>query len=188
MIVLVRHGQTAWSESGRHTGHTDVPLIEAGRRRARKLRSELADRSFSLVLCSPLRRAVDTCRLAGYGERAILCDDLREWDYGDYEGLTTPEILARDHSWDMWRDGCPGGEDPGQVGARADRVLSRLRSAEGDVLAFAHAHLLRVVAARWLQMEPAAGARFVLAPGTISSLGHERETEVLASWNWIPHP
>jgi len=97
---------------------------------------------------------VDTCRLAGYGERAILCDDLREWDYGDYEGLTTPEILARDHSWDMWRDGFPGGEDPGQIGARADRVLSRLRSADGDVLASAHAHLLRVVAARWLQMEP----------------------------------
>src|SRR4051794_12274165 len=188
MIVLVRHGQTAWSESGRHTGHTDVPLIEAGRRRARKLRAELAHRTFSLVLCSPLRRAVETCQLAGYGERAILCDDLREWDYGEYEGLTTPEILARDHSWDMWRDGFPGGEDPGQIGARADRALSRLRSADGDVLAFAHAHLLRVVAARWLQMEPAGGARFALAPGTISSLGYERETEVLASWNWIPRP
>jgi probable phosphoglycerate mutase len=188
MIVLVRHGQTAWSESGRHTGHTDLPLIEAGRQRARKLRSELAERTFSLVLCSPLRRAVETCRLAGYGDRAILCDDLREWDYGDYEGLTTPEILARDPSWDMWRNGFPGGEDPAQIAARADRVLSRLRSAEGDALAFAHGHLLRVLATRWLRMEPAAGARFGLAPGTVSSLGCERETEVLTGWNWIPHP
>jgi probable phosphoglycerate mutase len=184
MIVLVRHGQTEWSESGRHTGRTDLPLIEAGRRRARALRAELADLSFSLVLCSPLLRARETCRLAGYGERAILCDDLREWDYGDYEGLTTPEIHLRDPGWNLWRDGCPGGESPQQIGARADQALARLRNGGGDVLAFAHGHVLRVLAARWLQMEPAAGARFAFAPGAVSWLDHERDTEVLARWNW----
>ena len=185
MIVLVRHGQTEWSEAGRHTGRTDLPLIEAGRRRARALRAELADQTFSLVLCSPLLRARETCRLAGYGEQAVLCDDLREWDYGDYEGLTTPDIRASNPGWNMWRDGFPGGEGPRQIGARADRALARLRSGEGDVLAFAHGHILRVLAARWLQMDPAAGARFAFAPGAVSWMSYERETEVLARWNWV---
>jgi probable phosphoglycerate mutase len=185
MIVVARHGQTEWSEAGRHTGRTDLPLIEAGRQRARALTGELVDLSFSLVLCSPLLRARETCRLAGYGEQAVLCDDLREWDYGDYEGLTTPDIRAANPGWDLWRDGCPGGEGPEQIGARADRALARLKGGDGDVLAFAHGHILRVLAARWLQMWPSAGARFALAPGAVSWLGHERETEVLARWNCV---
>src|SRR3954452_11505527 len=172
MIVLVRHGQTEWSEAGRHTSRTDLPLIEAGRRRARALRAELADQTFSVVLCSPLLRARETCRLAGYGEQAVLCDDLREWDHGDYEGRTTPDIRASNPGWNLWRDGCPGGEGPGQTGARADRALARLRSGGGDVLAFAHGHILRVLAARWLQMEPSAWARCAFAPGAVSWLGY----------------
>jgi probable phosphoglycerate mutase len=185
MIALVRHGQTEWSESGRHTGRTDLPLIESGRRRARALRAELADRTFSLVLCSPLLRARETCRLAGYEEQAILCDHLREWDYGDYEGLTTPAIRGNRPHWNLWRDGCPGGESPHAVGARADQALAQLRPRAGGVLAFGHGHMLRVLAARWLQMEPAAGARFAFAPGAVSWLDHEGDTEVLAAWNLI---
>jgi broad specificity phosphatase PhoE len=182
-IVIVRHGQTEWSESNRHTGRTDLALTETGRRQARALRAVLADRTFSLVLCSPLRRARETCELAGFGERAVLCDDLREWDYGEYEGLTTDEIRAHDPRWSIWRDGCPGGERPEQVSARANRAVARVRRDGGDVLAFAHGHILRVLTARWLKMAPAAGAHFALAPGAVSSLGCEREAEVVVSWN-----
>ena len=182
-IVVVRHGETEWSRSGRHTGRTDLPLTERGRQRARALAGELAGRRFALVLSSPLRRARETCELAGLGSVAELCDDLHEWDYGEYEGLTTSEIRERDPDWVLWRDGCPGGETPDQVGARADRVLARLRSAGGDAIAFAHGHILRVVAARWIAMDPAAGARLALNAGALSTLGHERETEVIARWN-----
>ena len=183
-IVLVRHGETEWSATGKHTSRTDLPLIEEGRERAQQLGRELAEHQFALVLSSPLRRAWETCELAGFGEVAQVCDDLREWDYGEYEGLTTPEIRAeRDPNWSLWRDGCPGGELPDQVGLRADRALERLRSADGDALAFAHGHILRVVAARWLGMEVAAGARFALRAGALSTLGFERETEVLREWN-----
>jgi broad specificity phosphatase PhoE len=182
-IVLVRHGETEWSANGRHTSRTDLPLTEAGRERARALASVLADRRFSLVLCSPLRRARETCELAGFGGVAVLCDDLREWDYGEYEGLTTPEIRAQDPQWNLWRDGCPGGELPADVARRADRALQRLRNAGGDALAFAHGHLLRVLSARWIRMEPAAGARFALKAGAVCVLGYERETEVIAGWN-----
>ena len=182
-IVLVRHGETEWSLSGQHTSRTDLALTEAGRRRAEDLASVLADRTFALVLCSPLRRARETCELAGFGSAAEICDDLREWDYGEYEGLTTPQIREQNPSWNLWRDGCPGGEAPEQVGQRADRALARLRSAPGDALAFAHGHILRVVCARWLAMEVAAGARFVLGAGAIGVLGFERETEVLRRWN-----
>jgi broad specificity phosphatase PhoE len=182
-IVLVRHGQTEWSKAGKHTSRTDLPLIEEGRERARALRSELAQSSFSVVLSSPLRRARETCELAGFGDRAELDDDLREWDYGEYEGLTTPEIRAENPGWNLWQDGCPGGELPGEVAARADRVLARLRDAGGDALVFAHGHILRVLAARWLAMGPEAGARFALAAGALSVLGYERETEVLRRWN-----
>jgi broad specificity phosphatase PhoE len=185
MIVVVRHGQTEWSEAGRHTGRTDLPLIEAGQRRARALRAELADQTFSLVLCSPLLRARETCRLAGYGQQAVLCDDLREWDYGDYEGLTTPDIRASNPGWNIWLDGFPGAEGPRQIGARADRALARLRSADGDALAFAHEHILRVLAARWLQMDPSAGARFAFAAGAASWMSYERETDVLARRNRV---
>ena len=139
--------------AGRHTSRTDLPLTEQGRERARALAEVLAGWTFALVLCSPLRRARETCELAGFGDVAEICEDLREWDYGEYEGLTTPEIRERDPDWSLWRDGCPGGESPAQVGARADRVLERLRAAGGDAAAFAHGHILRVVTARWLGME-----------------------------------
>ena len=182
-FVIVRHGQTEWSKSNRHTGRTDLPLTAAGRRQARALRGALAHRTFSLVLCSPLRRARETCELAGFGERAVLCDDLREWDYGDYEGLTTDEIWELDPRWHLWRDGCPGGERPEEVAARADRVLAQTRHDARDVLVFAHGHILRVLTARWLRMAPAAGARFALAPAAVSRLGCERDTEVVVGWN-----
>lgn len=182
-IVVVRHGETEWSANGRHTSRTDLPLTEAGRERAEALTGVLAERRFSLVLCSPLRRARETCELAGFGDVAERCDDLHEWDYGEYEGLTTPEIREQVPDWWLWRDGCPGGELPDQVAARADRVLERLRTAGGDALAFAHGHILRVLTARWLGMEAAAGARFALRAGALGLLGHERETEVLTGWN-----
>ena len=182
-IVVVRHGETEWSATGRHTGNTDVPLTEAGRARARALASELAGWSFALVLCSPLRRARETCELAGFGELAVTCGDLREWDYGDYEGLTTPEIRKRNPDWNLWRDGCPGGETPAQVGLRAGRAVERLRGAGGSALAFAHGHILRVVTARWIGLEVAGGARLALGAGGTGVLGYERETEVIARWN-----
>lgn len=182
-IVLVRHGETEWSATGRHTSRTDLPLTEEGRRRAAALAGELSGRSFALVLTSPMRRARETCDLAGFGAEAEICEDLREWDYGEYEGLTTAEIRERDPDWILWRDGCPGGEAPAEVGARADRALARMRLAGGDAIAFAHGHYLRVVTARWLGLEPAAGARFALAAGAVGELGYERETEVLERWN-----
>jgi probable phosphoglycerate mutase len=183
VIVVVRHGETEWSANGKHTSRTDLALTERGRERALALASVLAEWSFSLVLTSPLRRARETCELAGLGEAAELCEDLREWDYGDYEGLTTPEIRVERPDWSLWRDGCPGGEMPDQVGERADRALARLRSADGDAVAFAHGHILRVLTGRWLGMPTAAGARFALAAGGVGELGFERETEVLRRWN-----
>ena len=185
-IVLVRHGETEWSATGRHTSRTDLSLIAEGRERARALGPLLAGWRFALVLTSPLRRARETCWLAGFGDGAVVCDDLVEWDYGDYEGLTTPQIREQNPGWVLWRDGCPGGETPVQVGARADVVLDRLRHADGDALAFAHGHILRVVAARWVQMAPAAGARFALRAGAVCVLGFERETEVIQLWNEAP--
>jgi broad specificity phosphatase PhoE len=182
-IFLVRHGETEWSANGRHTSRTDLPLTAAGRERAASLAGRLSAHSFSLVLCSPLRRARETCSLAGLGSAAVLCDDLHEWDYGDYEGLTTPQIHERDPDWSLWRDGCPSGESPAEVGERADRVLSLLRSAGGDAIAFAHGHVLRVVGARWIRMEVAAGGRLALGAGAVCVLGHEHENEVLEHWN-----
>ena len=169
--------------AGRHTSRTDLPVTEVGRRRAAALAGQLTDWSFSIVLTSPLRRAIETCRLAGLEARAQVCEDLREWDYGDYEGLTTAQIRERNPGWLLWRDGCPGGESPEQVGTRADHALERLRASDGDAVAFAHGHILRVVASRWIGMAPAAGARFALNAGAISVLGYERETEVLQRWN-----
>jgi probable phosphoglycerate mutase len=183
VIVVVRHGETEWSANGKHTSRTDLPLTERGRERALALASVLAEWSFSLVLTSPLRRARETCELAGFGEVASLCEDLREWDYGDYEGLTTPEIRVERPDWWLWRDGCPGGEMPDEVGERADRALARLRSADGDAVAFAHGHILRVLTARWLELPPAGGARFALVAGGVGELGFERETQVLRRWN-----
>jgi broad specificity phosphatase PhoE len=182
-VVLVRHGETDWSLSGQHTSRTDLPLTERGRDRARALAARFAGRSFALVLSSPLLRARETCELAGFGDAMELCEDLREWDYGDYEGLTTPQIHERDPDWVLWRDGCPGGEKPHQVGERADRALARLRAAEGDAIAFAHGHILRVTGSRWIAEPPAFGGRIALGAGAVSALGFERETEVLVQWN-----
>jgi broad specificity phosphatase PhoE len=182
-IFIARHGATEWSVSGQHTSHTDLPLLETGREQAAGLAATLAGDEFALVLCSPLLRARETCRLAGFADAAVIVEDLREWDYGDYEGLTTPQIRERDPSWSLWRDGCPGGETPDQIGARVDRVLARFAEVDGDGLAFAHGHVLRVLTARWLEMEVAAGARFKLEAGSLGVLGHERETSVLERWS-----
>jgi len=195
-LVVVRHGQTAWSRTGRHTGRSDVPLEEDGRAQAEALRVRLAGHAYAQVMTSPLRRAAETCALAGFGDATVV-EDLREWDYGDYEGRTTEEIRSERPGWTIWRDGVPGGETLAEVAARADRVLARARAlGEGsdepvDVLAFAHAHILRVVAARWLGMDPDFGARLVLGPAAPSVLGAERETPVLVRWNdggWDPVP
>jgi probable phosphoglycerate mutase len=188
-IVLVRHGETEWSENGRHTSDTDLPLLEVGRERAARLKPALGSYSFGLVLCSPLRRARETCDLAGLGDAAELTDDLWEWRYGEYEGLTTPEIRAERPDWNLWRDGCPGGESPAEISARADRVIDRMRTAydAGDnVAAFAHGHILRVVAARWITLGVEGGARLRLSPGTVSVLGNERENAVISRWNMEP--
>jgi probable phosphoglycerate mutase len=180
-LVVVRHGATEWSENGRHTGRTDVPLLPSGREQARALARVLDPDEFDRVLCSPLQRARETCELAGFGNRMEIFEELREWDYGDYEGLTTPEIREHNPDWDMWRDGCPGGESPAEVAARVDRVLSQLGTARAIV--FAHGHVLRVLAARWIGLEAAEGARVALSPGAIGRLGHEHERRVIERWN-----
>jgi broad specificity phosphatase PhoE len=182
-IVLARHGETEWSRDGRHTGRTDIPLTENGRTQARQLGEALAEWSFGRVLSSPLERALDTCRLAGLGDSAQKTDDLLEWDYGEYEGITTPEIRERRPDWYLWRDGCPGGEQPEDVGRRADRVIAQVADADADVALFAHGHILRVVAARWLGLGPEGGALLALSTATISVLGYERETRVIRRWN-----
>jgi broad specificity phosphatase PhoE len=182
-VVLVRHGETEWSRTGRHTGRTDVPLTEHGREQAEAVGAALRSREFALVLTSPLGRALETCRLAGFGERASRRDELMEWDYGAYEGRTTAEIREEAPGWTLWADGVPEGETVEQVGARVDGVLHEVRSTEGDVLVFAHGHVLRILTARWLGLEPNAGRLFALDPATISTLGYERETPVLQIWN-----
>ena len=181
--MLVRHGETEWSLSGQHTSRTDLELLDVGRERAEAVGSELAGRTFAAVFSSPLRRALDTCRLAGFGDQVQVIDDLREWDYGEYEGLTTPQIRESRPDWNLWRDGCPGGETPAQVQERADRVLERVRGVGGDALLFAHGHILRVIAARWMGLGEDGGARLALSAGAVSVLGFERETQVLARWN-----
>jgi broad specificity phosphatase PhoE len=182
-VVLVRHGETEWSRDHRHTGRTDVPLTAEGRRQAERLRDALAEWNFTRVLSSPLSRALDTCRLAGYGDRAELSDALLEWDYGEYDGETTNRIRESRPGWNLWRDGCPGGESVAEVSARVDPLVSELKDSDGDVLLFAHGHVLRVLAARWVELAPEAGARLWLATATISVLGFERETAVFKRWN-----
>jgi broad specificity phosphatase PhoE len=181
-VVLVRHGETEWSRIGKHTGRTDVPLTEEGMRQATALGAALRRRRFVLVLTSPLTRARETCRLAGFVDAAQR-PDLQEWDYGEYEGRTTPDIREQRPGWTLWRDGVPGGETLDEVGARVDRVVSELRSADGDVAVFAHGHLLRVLVARWLGLGPGEGRLFALDTATISVLGWERETAVVRLWN-----
>jgi probable phosphoglycerate mutase len=180
-VVLVRHGETEWSRDGRHTGRTDLPLTERGEEQARMVGEALRGRSFALVLSSPLQRALETARLAGFTPETR--DELREWDYGDYEGRRTSEIRQEVPDWTIWGYGAPGGESPGQIGARADRVVGELLPVEGDVLVFAHGHFLRVLTARWLELVPADGRLFALDPGTLSTLGYEREQRVIRTWN-----
>ena len=182
-VVLVRHGETEWSREWKHTGHTDVPLTELGRRQAQAVGAALQERRFELVLTSPLMRALDTCRLAGFGDVVEQRDELREWDYGAYEGRKTVEIREEIPGWTLWRDGVPGGETVDEVAARVDRLIAELRSVQGDALLFAHGHVLRILAARWLGLEPQAGALFALDAASISVLGYERETSVIRLWN-----
>jgi broad specificity phosphatase PhoE len=182
-VVLVRHGETEWTGTRQHTSRTDIPLTEEGRRQARLVGGALGDRSFDLVLTSPLRRARETCELAGFEDEAQLRDDLREWDYGEYEGRTTAEIRAARPDWSLWRDGAPGGETPAEVGRRADRIVEELRGTRAGALVFGHGHQLRVLAARWLGLAPADGRLLLLSTATIGVLGYERENAVIARWN-----
>ena len=186
-VVLVRHGETEWTLAGRHTGHTDIPLTAEGRRQAQLLGARLARRSFNRVLTSPLSRAVETCRIVGFGSVAEKTDDLLEWHYGDYEGRRTIDIRRDRPGWSLWTDGVPNGEAAEEVALRADRIIAQARTAEGDVALFGHGHLLRVLASRWLGGAPREGRWFFLAPATLSVLGWERETPVIARWNDASH-
>jgi len=189
VIYLARHGETTWSVTGQHTGLTDLALTERGERNAKRLGERLAGLLFAQVFTSPLQRAVRTCELAGFGAAAEVNPDLVEWNYGDYEGLRTSEIRAKRPEWELFRDGCPNGESPEQVGARADRVLSRVRAVKGDVLIFSSGHFLRVFAARWLGLEPAAGKLFMLDVASLSTLGYEHDLcqPVIRFWNDTRH-
>jgi probable phosphoglycerate mutase len=182
-IYLVRHGETQWSLSGQHTGVSDIPLTDNGRMAARLLKTVLAGESFTLVLTSPLQRARETCELAGLGERAIIEPELVEWKYGDYEGLTTPQIRLTRPGWSVFRDGCPGGETPEEVAARADRVLAKVRAAQGNVALFAHGHIFRVLAARWINLPAGYGEHFLLDTATLNVLGYYRDSPALKIWN-----
>lgn len=184
-LWLVRHGETDWARLGRHTGRTDIPLTERGRSQARAVAAKLADATFLEVLSSPLSRALDTSHLAGFADRATTDADLLEWDYGRLEGMTTPEIREQDPGWTIWRGKVPGGEVAADVAARVDSVISRVRrlDGDGDVLAFAHGHLLRVLAARWLGLPPEDGGLFALATATVSVLGWEHGEPVVERWN-----
>jgi probable phosphoglycerate mutase len=183
-VYLARHGETAWSLSGQHTGRTDLPLTERGESNARCLGDRLRGLTFSRVFTSPLQRARRTCELAGFGATAVVDPDLAEWNYGDYEGKRTAEIRQQRPDWHLFRDGCPNGEAVADVGARADRVLHRLRGADSDVLVFSHGHILRVLAARWLGLDAAAGRLFTLSTATLSILGYEHNLAEPVLWLW----
>ncbi|PYJ06508.1 MAG: histidine phosphatase family protein [Verrucomicrobia bacterium] len=189
VIYLARHGETAWSVTGQHTGLTDLPLTERGERNAARLGERLAGSVFAKVLTSPLQRAARTCELAGFGAVAEVDRYLVEWNYGDYEGLRTAEIHAKRPDWDLFRDGCPNGESPEQIGARADRVVSRVRAIKGNVLIFSSGHFLRVFAARWLGLEPAAGKFFMLDTASLSALSYEKDLShpAILFWNDTRH-
>ena len=183
-VYLIRHGETEWSLSGQHTGSTDIPLTENGRKVAQLLEPVLARETFALVLTSPLERARKTCELAGLGERAEIDRDLMEWNYGEYEGLTSSEIREKAPGWFFFNDGCPGGESPEQVGDRADRIIARARGEPGNVVLFAHGHLLRVLAARWLGFGASVGRHFLLDTGTLNILGYYQGIPAIKRWNW----
>jgi probable phosphoglycerate mutase len=182
-VFAIRHGETEWSLSGQHTGVTDLPLTENGRAVARLLGPLLARESFAQVLTSPLRRARETSELAGLGERAVIEPDLKEWNYGEYEGLTGEQIREKRPDWLIFRDGAPGGETPAQVGARVDRVLARIREVPGNVVLFAHGHVLRVLVARWIGLPVAAGQHFLLGPATLNVLGSYGDSPAVRIWN-----
>jgi len=182
-VFAIRHGETEWSLSGQHTGTTDIPLTDNGRRLAERIRPVLAKEAFALVLVSPLQRARETCNLAGLGRTAIIDPDLVEWNYGEYEGLTPQQIHASAPGWLIFRDGCPGGETPAEVGARVDRMIARARAVEGDVALFAHGHVLRVLVAGWLGLAAGAGQYFLLDTGTLNVLGYYRGIPAVKTWN-----
>lgn len=183
LLYVVRHGATEWSRSGQHTGRTDLPLLPEGEEQARATGSLLANIDFSLVLCSPMQRARRTCELAGLLDCAVTENDLQEWDYGDYEGVTTPTIRETVPGWTVWSGVCPNGETIEQVSNRADRVIERVRNESGNVIVFAHGHILRILTARWCELDPVEGRRFILDPATLSILGWERETPAIRQWN-----
>ena len=189
VAYLARHGETAWSLSGQHTGLTDLPLTDRGERNARRLAVRLQGLSFKKVFTSPLQRARRTCELAGFGDRAEIDRDLLEWNYGEYEGRRTEEIHAERPDWQLFRDGCPGGESPAQVGERADRVVKRVREIRGNVLIFSSGHILRVLSARWLGLEPAGGKYFLLSTASLSALGYEHNLSqpAIKLWNDTNH-
>jgi broad specificity phosphatase PhoE len=190
ITYLARHGETAWSLSGQHTGLTDLPLTERGERTARRLGERLKGLTFAKVFTSPLQRARRTCELAGFGAVAEVDRDLVEWDYGQYEGRRTAEILAERPDWQLFRDGCPGGESPAQIAARADRIVNRVRAVQGDVLLFSSGHFMRVLTARWLGIEPTVNCRyFMLSTASLSALGYEgsRARPVIRLWNETRH-
>lgn len=182
-VWLVRHGETAWARDLRHTGRTDIALTARGRAEAREVGRRLRDVPFDLVLSSPLSRALETARLAGFGDRVRVDGDLVEWDYGRFEGLTTPEIRRSRPDWSLWEDGADGGESADDVGARADRALSAIAGVEGRVLVFSHGHFLRTLAVRWLGLVPSDGRLLALYVATVSVLGWEHETRVVERWN-----
>lgn len=182
-LFAIRHGETAWSLSGQHTGTTDIPLTDNGRRLADRMRPALAKTAVELVLCSPMQRARETCNLAGLGEKAVVEPDLGEWNYGQYEGLTLEQIRQSAPGWLIFRDGCPGGEAPEQVAARVDRVIGRSRAVHGNVVLFAHGHVLRVLAARWIGLPVGAGQHFLLDTGTLCVLGYYHEVPAVEIWN-----
>jgi broad specificity phosphatase PhoE len=189
IVCLARHGETAWSLTGQHTGLTDLPLTQRGELNARSLGERLKGMKFVAVFTSPLQRAARTCELAGFGAQAEVCRGLLEWDYGQYEGRRTVDIHKERPDWQIFRDGCPAGESPAQVGARADRVIGRVRAINGDVLLFSSAHFLRVFAARWLDLGPAAGRYFLLSTASLSALGyeHNRSQPVIRLWDDTRH-
>jgi len=190
IIYLARHGETAWSLSGQHTGVTDLPLTERGERNARQLGERLKGLTFAKVFTSPLQRTTRTCELTGFGAAAEPDRDLMEWNYGEYEGRRTAEILAERPDWQLFRDGCPGGESPSEVGKRADRVVSRVRAVHGNVLLFSSGHFSRVFAARWLGLEPGAGRYFFLSTASLGMLAYEHNNlsePVIRLWNDTRH-
>ena len=186
-VYLVRHGETEWSASGKHTGRTDIPLTEVGERKARGLSERLKSLTFDRVFTSPLQRARRTCQLAGFGDRAVVDADLLEWNYGDYEGRKTSEILKQRPGWRLFRDGCPNGEQPVDVAMRADRVIARLRAADDRAILFSSGHILRVLAARWLGLAPSEGRLFALGTASVSILGyeHDKDEPTVQLWNEV---